>query len=1050
MKCHRCHAEAPDASLFCGSCGAALAPRPPTGDDDAGVTLLPSSARGMEGRGTSSQRHDDDQAGVTFLRPHDDADEGVTTFGGPSTPPPVSRPGDVEDGGVTSVPGTQPSAGGGDTGPLSPGQAFGPRYHIISLLGLGGMGAVYQAWDSELGVIVALKVIRPEAAANDSTAARELERRFKRELLLARQVTHKNVVRIHDLGELRGIKYITMPFVEGEDLATILKREGRLDAPRVLTIARGILSGLAAAHQAGVVHRDLKPANIMIGENDEPLIMDFGIALSTGEPKVTSRSGRFSAFSGAGAAAGATRAGEIVGTVEYMAPEQARGEQIDQRADIYAFGLILYDMLLGRRRHERAESAIAELRTRLQASPPPPRTLNEAVPEALDRIITRCIAPSLDERYATTLELVADLDRLDAEGRPLPSQRRMIHAVVAGAIFLVIAMFGLNWWLVTSRAPVKPHDPVTVLIADFANTTGDPAFDHVLEPMLRLGLEGAKFISAYDRSRVRQAFGERAPEKFDEASARQIAMKQGVGVVLSGSIGASDGGYEISIKTIQPISANVTATAKTRATTKDEVLASVTKIAATVRTALGEKASEADQLFAMRSISKGSIGAISQYAAGIQLESQGRYEEAIANFRRAVQLDPNLGVAYNSLAVGLKNTGKLGEARTSAQEALRHLDGMTERERFATRGYYYRLTGDLHQCTKEYGELTARYPADTIAHNNRAVCYGQLRDYRRAMDEMRQALQILPNHMTFRTNMALFAAYAGDFATAERAVNSMAKPTADAMQPLPLSLLAQGRLEEAAAVYQKMATMGTFGGQFAASGLGDLAVYEGRFSDAVAIYKQGADADLKAKNPEVAAEKLGALAHAQLLRGQPRAAIAAADQALSNSDAPSVQFLSARVLVEAGALAKAQRVAASLASNLAAEPQAYGKIIEGEIALKQRNVPQAVRSLTEANGVLDSWVGHFDLGRAYLEGGAFAQADSEFDACIRRRGEALMLTDQDPSYGYFPPVYYYLGRAREGLKTAGYADLFREYLKIRGKSTEDPLVAEVRGRVGGQ
>jgi len=737
-----------------------------------------------------------------------------------------------------------------------------------------------------------------------------------------------------------------------------------------------------------------------------------------------------------------------VGTVQYMAPEQARGETADQRADVYAFGLILYDMLLGQRRHASAASAIAELRGRIEHAPPAPRSVDERIPEALDRIIVRCLAPTPGDRYADAQALAADLALVDDEGRPLPSSRRVVHLTLVGALVLVLAMFGVNWWLVASRRPPAEHAPVTVLVTDFTNATGDPAFDRTLEPMLRLGLEGAKFINAYDRARIRAAFGVTAPEKLDEAAARQLAMKHDVGVVLSGSIGRSGDGYEISVKAIQPISANVTAAATTRAATKEQVLAGVTKLAATVRKALGEKTSEADQLFAMRSISRGSLDAISEYAAGIHLQSKGQYEEAIARFRKAVALDAKFVPAYNSLAVNLKNVGKVEESDAYAKEALRHLDAMTERERLSTRGNYYRLTGDLQQCIKEYGELTARYPTDTVARNNRAYCLARLRDYKGAIEELRQALRVLPNHMTYRGNLALFTAYASDFAGAEREVASIREPTADAMQPLPLSLVAQGRLQEAAATYQKMATMSAFGVSFAASGLGDLAVYEGRFADAVAIYKHGAEADIKEENPEVAAQKLAAMAYAQLSRGQGRAAIAAADRALSNSNAVSVKFLSARVLVEAGALAKAQRIAASLASELATEPQAYGKIIEGEIALKQRHLPQAIKILTDANAVLNTWIGHFDLGRAYLEGGAFAQADSEFDRCLTRRGEALMLVDEDPTFGYFPQVYYYLGRAREGLQTAGYADLYREYLKIRGKSADDPLVPEVRRRAG--
>ena len=236
-----------------------------------------------------------------------------------------------------------------DDGPLAVGQAFGPRYHIIRMLGVGGMGAVYQAWDAELGLAVAIKVIRPEITADPQTAA-DVARRFKRELVLARQVTHKNVVRIHDLGEIDGIKYITMPYIEGDDLATLIKKHNDLPVPRALRITRSIVSGLVAAHTAGVVHRDLKPANIMIDAEGEALIMDFGIARSTGAPVGNRMPGEQTIVDNlrqVAKQADATVYGAVVGTVAYMAPEQARGVSVDQRADVYALGLIFYDMLVG-------------------------------------------------------------------------------------------------------------------------------------------------------------------------------------------------------------------------------------------------------------------------------------------------------------------------------------------------------------------------------------------------------------------------------------------------------------------------------------------------------------------------------------------------------------------------------------------------------------------------------------------------------------------------------------------------------------------------------
>jgi serine/threonine protein kinase len=226
-----------------------------------------------------------------------------------------------------------------------------------------------------------------------------MQRRFKTELLLARKVTHKNVIRIHDIGDIDGIKFITMPFVNGQDLATILKK-GPLPVTHAVRYARQLASGLAAAHAAGVIHRDLKPANIMIGEDDQALLMDFGIARSS-----------------AHGSAQRTVAGAVVGTAAYMAPEQARGEAIDHRADIYAFGLILYEMLCGPR--FMPKGAVADLFGRMTAPPAPARAANRQVPEGLDAVVTRCVQPAPADRYQSAAELAAALAALSRRGRGL-------------------------------------------------------------------------------------------------------------------------------------------------------------------------------------------------------------------------------------------------------------------------------------------------------------------------------------------------------------------------------------------------------------------------------------------------------------------------------------------------------------------------------------------------------------------------------------------------------------------------------------------------------
>ena len=411
------------------------------------------------------------------------------------------------------------------------------------------MGAVYQVWDAELGQAVALKLIRPEATS-DPAAAREMERRFKQELVLARQVTHKNVVRIHDLGEMNGIKYITMPFLDGSDLSTMLKTEGKLPIATALRIVRDVAGGLQAAHEAGIVHRDLKPANIRL-VGDQAIIMDFGIARATGSklhaPLAAGRA--LNHVSSAVAVPEATMAGAVLGTVAYMAPEQAKGEHVDQRADLYALGLIFSDMLLGRRRVSEG-SALDDLNRRIEQAPPPVRTVDPTISEAVEKIISRCLQPDPAARFQTSTELVAELDRLDENGELIPIRRVVGMRLMAAVVVLLLGLAGGLWWYQRQFIPVAPHDPVSVVIADFKNSTGDAVFDGTLAPMLRRALEDASFITAYDRSRI-NGLGVQPPERLDEIAAREIAVKQGVGVVVSGSLEPQRSGYRISVKAIQ-------------------------------------------------------------------------------------------------------------------------------------------------------------------------------------------------------------------------------------------------------------------------------------------------------------------------------------------------------------------------------------------------------------------------------------------------------------------------------------------------------------------
>jgi tetratricopeptide (TPR) repeat protein/predicted Ser/Thr protein kinase len=912
-------------------------------------------------------------------------------------------------------------------GPLHVGQSFSPRYHIIKVLGVGGMGAVYQAWDSELEVAVALKVIRTDPRRRKVSS--EAEKAFKQELLLARQVTHKNVVRIHDLGEIAGIKYITMPYIQGDDLATVIRRDGKLPIARALRLARQVAEGMVAAHEAGVVHRDLKPANVMIGAEDIALIMDFGISASADE----------------------AASGGIIGTLEYMAPEQGTGGAVDSRADIYALGMILHEMLAGPRPATATtpRERIDAMKQRTTEGLPPVRSLDESIPAALDAVVSRCLERDPAARYQTSSELVAALDLLDQHGELIPVKRVVDMRLLAAVVLLAIGVVGGLSWYARTLVPVAPHDPVSVVIADFQNLTADPAFDRTLEPMLRRALEGASFVTAFDRNAITRTLGVRPPERFDEAAARDVALKQGLGVVVSGVVERQGSGYGVSVKASQAVTGDVITTAKARASSKEQVLGQATRLVTSVRKALGDRTSESDQLFALHSVTATSLDVVRDYAAAVDASANNRFEEALQHASRAVQIDPKFGLGYQLLAVYSRNLGRLQDAGKFASQGLQYLDGMTERERYATRGIYFRVTGDYQKCVEQYNELIVRYPADVLGRNQVALCSSKLRDLRRAVDEMRHIVELLPKRALFRDNLALYANYAGDFQTGEREARAVQGPDTYGSLALAFAQVGQGQLAQAKQTYEKLRSIDALGASFAASGLADLAIIEGRYSEAARVLDAGVAAELASKNTDRAASKLVALAHVRLLQNQKAMAVAAAERALMNGSDVKIRFMAGRTFIEAGQAAKARTLVTGLDAELQPEPRAYAKLLEGEIALKEARPRDAIKSFSDANAMFDTWLGNFDLGRAYFEAGAIPQADSQFDRSVKRRGEALSLfLDEEATYGFFPEVLYYQGRVREAMNNGRFAESYRQYLDLRGAANEDLLLPEVRRRAG--
>ena len=932
---------------------------------------------------------------------------------------------------------------------LVPNQSFGPRYRIVKPLGFGGMGGVYQARDDVLGIDVALKVIRPEFLKDQQDAGR-FQRRFKRELLLARRVSHPNVVRIHDIGEVGGVLYLTMSFVEGTDLATVLVQEGRLGVERALRILRQLADGLAAVHAAGVIHRDLKPANVMLGADDTPAIMDFGVArleeIGDEGPDAagTGGSGR-TAFS-------VTSPGSVVGTMAYMAPEQAAG-QSDPRSDVYALGLIAYDLVLGRRRLESPGGPLEDLERRKSASPVPLHEVDPDVPEPFSDVVQRCLAVAPANRPQTAARVASELRGLTDRGQRRPDRRRWWGGAVAAGL-LASALTG-TWWGTRVTSVALP-DPLSVLVADFENQTGEGVFDGTVEQALTIALEDAPFISAYPRAGARGlAAGLALGGELDAEAARLIAAREGVTLVLTGGIVGGPDGYELTVTAADPTSdreavdAGVHAVAA--AASADEVLPAVRRLAADLRVALGE-AADAGELDDLAEVyTTASLEAMSAYTRAQRARDAGREAEALAAYQEAVTYDPSFGRAHAGIGALYGNQRDLVRAEQAYQTALQHLDRMSERERYRTlAGYHLVITRDYRAAAEALRTLVELYPVDNGGRSNLALVSLLLRDVDEAVRHGLAALELYRSIPYQQANYAAYLMYAGRFAEAieesDRVLVRLQESdgggyvAALARHTVALSHAVLGDYPGARRGLEALEAADPFARSMALLASADLHLYRGESRQA----SEELQAAVAGEGSSQTAVLQVTLAEALWAAGEPARAVDAAQTAVALTTVESVQYAAGRVLLAAGRPDEARALADGLAAAGLSQTVAFARLLEGEIALADRAPALALQRFREGQAELDVWFAPVLVGQALFELGEYAAARDEWARALARRGEATDVFIEDrATLRYLPPVYYWLARAHEALGERGEAaEAYQRYLELRGQSQPLDALAE--------
>jgi tetratricopeptide (TPR) repeat protein len=624
----------------------------------------------------------------------------------------------------------------------------------------------------------------------------------------------------------------------------------------------------------------------------------------------------------------------------------------------------------------------------------------------------------LYELTAQGLKRDAEVIR-DRKLRPLLTGR-MMNALIIGVLVIALGISLYGNYL-AKRGPAAAMQPISLLIADLSNRTGDPVFDGTLEEALGVGLEGAPFITNYQREEARRLAEQIRPgSQLNEEVARLVAVREGINIVLSGTIEPSGDGYSLSVRAVNPADGRIVEDATANASARDGVLPAVGTIAAQIRAALGDTSLKGGKLADGETFTAASLEAASYYTRAQSLAARNKDAEALPVYQKAVEADPEFARAYSGWGLSAFKLGRRSEATEKWNSALKLLDRMTVRERYRTLGLYYSVVSlDYEKAIDNYSQLVKLYPADGAAHNNLAISYFMTLNFPAALAEGRRVLDIYPEDIQFRANYALYAMYASDLKTAveESAKVLKADPTYYlAYLPLAMQAMTIPDLLAVRQVYQRAATQGDSGASLSAIGLADVALYDGKAAEAEKILPDAIAKDEASGNEQGVASKRAALARAYVLQGKRKQALEVL-QELTAKAATNAEWVPAALLYsELGEAGQTKRIADQLRGDLQPQSRAYARMLDGLLAFREKRAVEAVDALKSALGFADLWLVRYMLGEAYLAAGYPAEAKSEFEACVTRRGEVTALfLDDTPTYRYYAPVPQQLAAANAAL-----------------------------------